>query len=294
MKRFLLFIGLFSLTLCGFSQQVRETLTGLRYIIHEDSLGRKGKLGDLATIHMIMKSDKGEVLKNTYPSGKPLLFPIKYPAFEGDLYEGMTLLSDGDSATMWVSADSMYQKVFKQPLPENVGQGSLLTFNIKVFKVRSQEDYLEEQKEHYDQYKKESPEAAARRQKEEDKQIQAFVEQSGMPYKKTKSGVYYVTLKEGDSDKYPKKGQTVGFHFQGYLLDGKEFENSYAMGRPVYFPLGSGSVIQGWEDVFPKLEVGSTVQMVVPSHLAYGNIPKDKIPANSILMFVVEIIDIRE
>ena len=65
-------------------------------------------------------------------------------------------------------------------------------------------------------------------------------------------------------------GKTVDVHYTGWLTDGTKFDSSLDRGRPFSFPLGAGRVIQGWDQGIQGMKVGGRRQLVIPSHLAYG------------------------
>jgi FKBP-type peptidyl-prolyl cis-trans isomerase len=78
-------------------------------------------------------------------------------------------------------------------------------------------------------------------------------------------------LKCGDAVYFPKQFDSIAMHYIGYLADGTMFDNSYQRGQPVYFILGGGHVILGWEKVLPMLSKGEKARITVPPHLAYGD-----------------------
>lgn len=85
-----------------------------------------------------------------------------------------------------------------------------------------------------------------------------------------------------------KDTQSVLAHYTGWLLDGTQFDSSWDRGQSSAFSLDS--VIKGWKQGLAGHTVGSQVLLVVPPSLGYGNKDQEKIPANSTLVFVVDIL----
>ena len=79
---------------------------------------------------------------------------------------------------------------------------------------------------------------------------------------------------------------------QGKLADGSEFDSSVPRNQPFEFKLGSGQVIKGWDQGLLGACKGEKRKLVIPPELGYGNRKQAKIPANSVLIFDTEIIDI--
>lgn len=281
----------FFTSLVSFSQLI-ETEKGLKHEFYQNSTGKLPKIGDLISLHMLITDDKGTEIKNSFSEGKPILFPLKYPHFDGDIYEAVALMSEGDSAAFWINADSMYLKVFRKPFPENTTHGSDLKVTIKTLKIRSQQEYKEEQTSYYNANLKESADVIAKRKKKEEAQIQEYINKSGFKFTKTEKGVYY-TLTENklENKALPKPSNAVVFNYVGQLINGKVFESSYEdIGHSITFTIGSGDVIEGWDDAFRNIPNGAKAKIIIPSHLGYGNIDKGKIPANSILVFDVHVV----
>lgn len=88
-------------------------------------------------------------------------------------------------------------------------------------------------------------------------------------------------------------GDTVTVHYIGTLQSGQQFDNSYTKGTPFSFTVGEGRVIQGWEQGLIGMKVGGQRILVIPAHLAYGANEVGPIPANSTLVFSVELVDIK-
>lgn len=108
--------------------------------------------------------------------------------------------------------------------------------------------------------------------------------------KVTTSGLQYEVLTLGKGAK-PAATDTVKVHYQGTLLNGEEFDSSYARGEPIEFPLNG--VIKGWTEGVALMPVGSKYKFFIPSDLAYGERGAGaKIGSNATLVFVVELLDI--
>ncbi|MDF7679802.1 FKBP-type peptidyl-prolyl cis-trans isomerase [Enterobacteriaceae bacterium ESL0689] len=116
----------------------------------------------------------------------------------------------------------------------------------------------------------------------------AFAKEKGV--KKSASGLLYKVETQGTGPE-PKSSDTVVVNYKGMLIDGKEFDNSYTRGEPLSFRLDG--VIPGWSEGLKNIRKGGKIHLVVPPELAYGKTGVPGIPANSTLVFDVELLDIK-
>lgn len=115
-----------------------------------------------------------------------------------------------------------------------------------------------------------------------------YAKQKGV--KKTANGVLYKVEKPG-TGKAPTNSDTVVVNYKGTLADGTEFDNSYKRGEPLSFRLDG--VIPGWTEGLKEIRKGGKIQLVIPPEQAYGKTGVPGIPANSTLIFDVELLDIK-
>jgi FKBP-type peptidyl-prolyl cis-trans isomerase FkpA len=99
-----------------------------------------------------------------------------------------------------------------------------------------------------------------------------------------------ITSGEGVS---PKRGDTVSVQYTGWLTDGTKFDSSVDRNEPFAFVLGTGQVIQGWDQGIAGMCVGDKARLTIPPELAYGaqGYP-GAIPPNATLIFEVELLSV--
>lgn len=104
------------------------------------------------------------------------------------------------------------------------------------------------------------------------------------------SGVVVTHLRLG-SGAFPSARDTVRVHYRGTLLDGTEFDSSYARKQPASFPLNR--VIPCWTQGMQKMKPGGKARLYCPAHMAYDKrgVP-GIIPPDSVLVFEVELLGI--
>ncbi|MDP2387337.1 MAG: FKBP-type peptidyl-prolyl cis-trans isomerase [Bacteroidota bacterium] len=126
-------------------------------------------------------------------------------------------------------------------------------------------------------------------QKEEDEKIiKQYIADHNLSATATGTGLYYVMTSQGTGTQ-PTISSTVTVAYRGYLTNGNSFDQSGASGAT--FPLQS--VIKGWQEGIPLYKKGGKGVLLIPSELGYGSKTQNKIPANSVLIFDVELLNVQ-
>ncbi|MBT8767541.1 FKBP-type peptidyl-prolyl cis-trans isomerase [Pseudomonas boanensis] len=108
----------------------------------------------------------------------------------------------------------------------------------------------------------------------------------------TASGLQYEVVKKAEGAQ-PKATDVVTVHYEGKLTDGTVFDSSIQRGSPIDLPVNG--VIPGWVEGLQLMHVGEKYKLYIPSELAYGEqSPSPAIPANSVLVFDLELISIKD
>ena len=95
------------------------------------------------------------------------------------------------------------------------------------------------------------------------------------------------TLKQGEGA-LVCPGATIKANYVCTLWDGTVFDSSYKRGEPSEFSLDQ--VVKGWTYGLAHTHVGDRVELIIPASLGYGNQARGNIPANSTLVFVVDVL----
>jgi len=266
----------------GFS----KTSKGLEYkIIHgPNANGRKGAVSDMLTMHVHMYVNDSLIFDSRKMNkNEPVPLQIQQPAFGGDLAEGLPMLSVGDSAVFLVPVDSIMK--MGQQLPPFMKAGDKLEYQIVLISIKSQAELKTEAEAH-----------AAKQIGVDDSLIKSYLKANNLTASKTPSGLYYIMDKPG-AGPAAEKGKIVTVNYTGKLLDGRVFDSNVDSNfhhvQPFQFGLGKGQVIKGWDEGVGLMKKGSKATFFIPSSLAYGErSPSPVIPADAVLVFNVEVVDI--
>ena len=108
----------------------------------------------------------------------------------------------------------------------------------------------------------------------------------------TRSGLQRADVEVGTGTE-ATPGRVVVVHYTGRLTNGDTFDSSRKRDEPFSFTLGAGEVIQGWDEGVAGMRVGGKRALVIPPSLGYGGRAVGPIPANSTLVFDVELLEVR-
>ena len=130
------------------------------------------------------------------------------------------------------------------------------------------------------------------KQEEKDRElILKYIADNNLTAVEGPEGLFYVMERVG-SGANPSTSNSVTVHYEGFLLNGDQFDSSIDRGAPSTFPLSS--VIRGWQIGIPLFKPGGKGKLILPSALGYGSQSAGggDIPRNSVLVFDVELISV--
>ncbi|MBN2639067.1 MAG: FKBP-type peptidyl-prolyl cis-trans isomerase [Bacteroidales bacterium] len=260
-----------------------KTSTGLNYkFLKKGNDTTQAKVGDFVEVELVYGTPDSVMFdsKNLPDSRKPMVIPVIKSVYQGDIYEGISMMHVGDSAKFWTSADSVFKKLFRlRKLPAFVDSTGDMYFSVKMLAVKTQQQLQEE--EQAKMKKMQENEAAER---------EAYLKANKITTKPTKTGLYFINKKTGKG-LHPQAGDVVTVQYTGYLLDGKKFDSSYDRKKPFEFTLGKHQVISGWDEGIAMMRKGGKATLIIPSDLGYGPRSVGPIPPYSTLVFDVELVD---
>lgn len=287
-KTILSLAALAACTAASQAQSFKTAPTGLQYYMAFDAPGTQtAQPGDYIEIHIHSHIDDSVLFDSRkINDNKPVPYQLTKPGFQGDLVEGFMMMSQGDSAVFRVPLDSVL-KQGNQALPwMKPNSGQMIQYEVKMVKVSSQE-----------QLKKEQDEKSTKQKIVDEKALVDYFKKNKITVAKTASGMYYKITAPGTGEN-AKAGKSVTVNYTGRTMDGTPFDSNvdpkFNHVQPFTFNLGQGQVIKGWDEGIALLKKGGKATLYIPSGLAYGErSPSPAIPANSILIFDVEVTDIK-
>ena len=107
---------------------------------------------------------------------------------------------------------------------------------------------------------------------------------------KQESGMKVWDVKVGTGDAV-KKDATVKVHYTGWLTNGKVFDSSRKRDESIEF--GLNQVIKGWTEGVVGMKVGGVRRLMIPPEMAYGDQDKGDIPPKSVLVFDIELLEVK-
>ena len=120
----------------------------------------------------------------------------------------------------------------------------------------------------------------------DDQIIRDYLSENNIDATKHSSGLYYTITVEGDGN-HPNANSEVTVRYKGYLTDGTIFDQTEGSSTATF---GLGSLIEGWKIGIPLLKEGGAGIFLIPSALGYGSQGSGSIPANSVIIFDIELV----
>ena len=290
------------------SQEWKVSEDGYEYKYIEKGSGNTPEFGEVVLYNMVYKNENDSIID---PMGgkQPFMIPCDSAQWAdgGVLYKALATIKQGDSILIKIPTKKLFDESFKSPVPPSLNPDGSITFYIGATKVMSQDEARAEAQKIRE---KMQAEMMAQRMEDRKKQMELFLKdnadkinaetsvideylaKNNITAQSHESGLRYVIDEEGTGN-YPQPGDNVKVHYKGTLLDGTEFDSSLDGDDPIEFPIGTGSVIMGWDIGIALLKPGGKGTIYIPSQLAYGEQARGEIiKPNSILKFDVELLEI--
>ncbi len=118
-----------------------------------------------------------------------------------------------------------------------------------------------------------------------EEEIEAYIKKNGIDAVKTETGLYYSITKQGNGNQ-PKPDSNITIAHFAYLCNGDSFDQNEAL------EINLSETIAGWTEGLQHFNEGSEGILLIPSRLAYGNTDYGSIPAGSVLIFDIQLIQV--
>jgi len=89
------------------------------------------------------------------------------------------------------------------------------------------------------------------------------------------------------------QGSAVTINYRGWLTNGKEFDESYSVGKPFTFTEGAGTVIEGMAQAIFGMKAGGMRRLIIPPTVGYGAAGHDLVPPDAVMVFDVELVSVQ-
>jgi FKBP-type peptidyl-prolyl cis-trans isomerase FkpA len=122
----------------------------------------------------------------------------------------------------------------------------------------------------------------------DDAAIQAYIKTNNITAIKDVSGLYYQIITQGIGSN-PVATSVVQVNYTGKLIDGTVFDSTTKNSSS----LALNNTISGWQIGLPLLKTGGRILLLVPSGLGYGATANGSIPANSVLVFTIDLLSFK-
>jgi FKBP-type peptidyl-prolyl cis-trans isomerase len=266
---------------CG-TDSYKTADNGLEYKFYVQNEGDHPQVGDFITLDLYYGTDD-TVLFDSKRIPDPLTFPLDSPYFKGDLFDGIMMMSRGDSASFKMSADSFFLVIARATeLPAFITPGSQMTFEVKLHDFKTA-----------DQKQKEDADALEARRLEAEAEYNTYLQENNITVEPLESGLIFIEEKKGTGAS-PKAEDMVTVNLTVKLIDGTKIFSTDDRGEPFEYQYGKNFDTPGLEEGVGMMKKGGKATLIVPQEIAYGAEAKGQmIPAYSTIVYEVELVSMR-
>jgi len=267
---FIVPVGLYSAN----HKKWKQTASGIYFKIYtKDTAKLKPVYGDHIWMHLRKFSPKKKEIFNTriFDTKRGVEMDYKQPVKEIDVTEIFAYMGIGDSA---------FVKIPSAVYDSNGSAKKYYTFWLNLIDFKQKDAYVSEKAEQ-DKLQNSIDSFAIIDYLQKNNLLDATADLYGNWYLRQEFG----------KGKPVKIGDSINIHYTGKLLNGFEFDNSYGRNQTLPFIIGKKQVIDGLDKGIQNFYIGDIGLLIIPSKLGYGDKEVGKIPANSVLIFEIEILE---
>ena len=200
--------------------------------------------------------------------------------------ECFLMLAEDEMASFIISANDFFTKTLETTLPAFIQKEDPMIVDIDVIDIQTEEEYFMEKEaflywiEDFGDYEKVI--------------LRQYIDQQKVDIEATESGLYHITLEEGNGEKV-FIGDTVTVHYEGKFLNGKFFDSTKRRNSPFQFVYGrKWQVIEGMEEAIGRMIEGEKALFIIPSQIGFGETGSSTgiIPPYTSTLFEVELIEV--
>ena len=264
--------------------ETKPLASGLYFIEQKQGKGMKPDTGDICKISLSVAELNGKQLFTNFNTGNYINVEYGKEFDTPGFMQGLGMMREGGKSKLIV--------------PSRIGVGAYGMQGVEGFTTLSYEIELIEITTYAElakQRKAEEKQQNANREKiteEEKASLDYYLEHNNITQRPLASGMYYIETQKG-TGKQAMHGNTVKVHYKLFSTDGELLNSSYDKGNPLEFVLGTGAVIEGWEQGIKQMNEGGTSTLIIPSNMAYGQKGKGTITPNSTLIFEVALVSVK-
>ena len=255
------------------TEKVVKLKSGLEYVDHTLGTGKEAKEGDLVQMDFSAwvvrdstnlfgdwtkdSTKAASSMGSTKQNGRPVKLVLSNDFFVNGLDKGIVGMKEGGHRTIIIPAKLAYAG---RSMPLSILPNGRLKFQIELIAVKKM---------------------TAVKRWDVDK----------TKFRTLKDGLKYIVVKPGDGPAIDS-GDVVTLHYSGYLENGKKFDSSVEREEPLVFPYKVQKFIKGFNEGIGMMKQGEKAEFIIPPDLAYGSQSNRMIPANSTLIFDIEILKV--
>jgi FKBP-type peptidyl-prolyl cis-trans isomerase len=234
----------------------QKTASGLAFKVLEKGTGTaKPSINDRVSVHYTGWTTDGRMFDSSVQRGSPATFGVS-GVIRG-WTEGLQLMVQGEKRRFWIPASLAYGESPRAGAP-----AGMLVFDVELLELHAAPK---------------APEDVAAPPKSA---------------KKTPSGLAYRVLQPGRGTRKPTATSSVMVHYSGWTRTGELFDSSVSRGTPASFRLDQ--VIKGWTEGVQLMVEGEKARFWIPGDLAYGEKPARPGAPAGMLVFDIELLQIRD